>query len=225
VFHKISISQIILYLSLTAFTLAALFFSGVMATKILPYLHFERAINFLGTKPDEVLDKSHFMVAFYIHITSSMVVIVAGISQFWPQIVRRWPRWHRRLGVCYILGILVLAAPSGLVIAFYANGGLAARTGFILQCIVWWLVTLAAWWEIRQQRWQVHTEMMIRSFAITLAAMSLRTESYILFYGFGTKPIETYLTVTWLSWVGNWLLAELLIYFGLGKILIRRARA
>lgn len=196
---------------------AILYFTGVMVTKVLPYLTFERAINFLGTKPDAVLDQAHFMVAFYIHITSSLFVIAAGLAQFVPALVRQYPKVHQWIGKIYILGVLVLAAPSGLVLAFYANGGLPAKVGFILQSIVWWGLTLAAWREIRQKRLSAHVDMMIRSFAVTLAAMSLRTESYIMFYWFGTKPIETYLTVTWLSWVGNLCMAELLIYVGFGK--------
>jgi hypothetical protein len=124
----------------------------------------------------------------------------------------------------YLGSILLLAAPSGLVLGFYANGGLSSKTGFVLQSIVWWVLTYLAWHEIRRKRYIIHSEMMIRSFAITLAAMSLRTESYVMYYFFETKPIETYLTVTWLSWVGNLLIAETLIYFGLGKILMKQAQ-
>jgi len=203
--------------------LAVAVFTGVMATKVLPYLSFERAIHFLGTKPDEVLDKRHFMAAFYIHITSSLVVMALGLGQFFPFLTRRFPAFHRLSGKIYILAILFLAAPSGLVLAAYANGGLPAQVGFSLQCIVWWFITFAAWREIRQKRFVPHANMMIRSYAVTLAAMSLRTESYVMYYWFGTKPLETYLTVTWLSWVGNLLLAELLIYGGLGKNLTKLA--
>ena len=63
---------------------------------------------------------------------------------------------------------------------------------------------------------------MLRSLAVTTAAMSLRTESYILFYYLGTKPIETYLTVTWLSWVGNLFVADLLIYVGWAPFMLKR---
>jgi hypothetical protein len=61
---------------------------------------------------------------------------------------------------------------------------------------------------------------MLRSYAITLAAMSLRTESYLMKYFFQTKPFETYLTVVWVSWVGNLVLCELLITFGFSKFLV-----
>jgi hypothetical protein len=63
---------------------------------------------------------------------------------------------------------------------------------------------------------------MMRSLAVTLAAMSLRLESYALYYGLHTKPIETYLTVTWLSWTGNLLLTEVLIRAGVARSLLRK---
>lgn len=202
---------------------AILVFTGIMLTKVLPYMTFEHAINFLGTKTDEVLNKDYFIWAFYIHITSSLFVMGGGVFQFFPEIIRRFPRFHQNTGKMYVFFILFLAAPSGLILAFYANGGLAARVGFSMQCLVWWTVTYFAWNDILQKKYENHVSMMIRSFAVTLAAMSLRTESYIMYYWLGTKPIETYLTVTWLSWVGNLLLAEIIIYTGISKKIVQSA--
>ena len=203
------------------FAIGVLVFTGIMITKILPYMTFERAINFLGTKPDAVLDRNYFMVAFYIHITSSIAVMGGGVFQFFTKIpayrtgrLRGYPRVHHLIGKIYIGSILFLAAPSGLVLAAFANGGLPAKVGFTMQCLVWWWITFVAWQEAMKKNWSKHADMMLRSYAVTLAAMSLRTESYALYYLFGTKPIETYLTVTWLSWVGNLFIAEILIYFG-----------
>lgn len=185
---------------------------------------FEHAKHFLSTKTDEVLAKPHFMWAFYVHIISSLVVMPTGALQFSTFILKKYPRLHRNLGKIYVFSILAMAAPSGLVIAMYANGGLAARVGFLLQSLTWWAFTYIAWQEIVQKHYLAHINAMIRSFAITLAAMSLRTESYLMFYFFETKPIETYLTVVWLSWVGNFLLAEILIYIGLGRALLKKMR-
>ena len=203
-----------------AFAAAIIGFTGVMLTKILPYMTFERAINFLGTKSDAVLDRTYFMVAFYIHITSSVLAILGGIFQFFPKILRGYPKVHIFIGKIYIASILLLAAPSGLVLAAFANGGLPAKVGFTLQCLVWWGMTYAAWQAIMEKNWEKHAAMMIRSYAVTLAAMSLRTESYALVYFWETKPMETYVTVTWLSWVGNFFIAELLIYFGMAKKMV-----
>jgi hypothetical protein len=201
--------------------LAVAAFSLRMLTMVLPYLGFEKGILFLTTKSQAINDNSWFRVGFYVHITSSWWVLVTGLLQLMPALYRRWPRLHRRLGQVYLGSILGLAAPSGLVLALYANGGLSAKVGFTLQCIVWWLVTWQAYRAARQRRWLVHSEWMLRAYAVTLAAMSLRLESYGLYYFFQTKPIETYLTVVWLSWVGNLLLAEVLVQAGLGRWYLR----
>lgn len=195
-------------------------FSLLMLTKVIPYFSFERGIHFLSTKPDKVLDNTVFLTGFYLHITSSLWVMAGGVFQFIPAILRNSPKMHQNLGKLYILSILFLAAPSGLILAFYANGGLPSKVGFTMQCMVWWFTTLLAWREISTRQWLSHIEWMIRSYAITLAAMSLRLESYWMYYFMGTKPIETYITVTWLSWTGNLLIAEIMIRLGVAKHLL-----
>ncbi|MCA8829917.1 DUF2306 domain-containing protein [Hymenobacter pini] len=206
--------QLLAFLAVTAFSLR-------MLTMVVPYLGFEKGILFLTTKSQVINDNPWFRVGFYVHITSSWWVLVTGLVQLVPALYRRWPRLHRQLGQVYVVSILALAAPSGLVLAMYANGGLSAKVGFTLQCVVWWLVTWQAYRAARQRRWLLHSEWMLRAYAVTLAAMSLRLESYSMHYFFQTKPIETYLTVVWLSWVGNLLLAEVLVQGGLGRWYLR----
>jgi hypothetical protein len=208
-----------LLLALAALIVAA--FAVLMLTKTVPYYTFEKGIHFLTTKSDETNDNPLFRVGFYVHITTSLLVLVAGLLQFLPVLARRGPLLHRRLGKGYVVGILALAAPSGLILAKFANGGLAAQVGFSLQCVVWWLCTWKAYRAARQRLWPLHVEWMLRSFAVTLAALALRGESYFMYYVLDTKPIETYLTVTWLSWVGNLVLAEVLIEAGLGRYFLR----
>jgi hypothetical protein len=199
-------------------------FTALMATKVWPYLSFEPGIHFLTTKSAATNADALFRVGFYVHITSSLWVQAAGLAQFFPRWFRSRARLHRNLGKLYVASILALAAPSGLILAAYANGGLVAKVGFALQCVVWGLSTWQAYCLARQRRWEEHTAWMIRSFAVTLAALSLRSESYLLYYLLGTKPIETYLTVTWLSWTGNLVLAEVLIQAGAARRLVRQAR-
>ena len=203
------------------FGVAVLAFTVLMATKVWPYMSFERAMLFLGTKPDAILDNTVFMWGFYVHITSSVFVMAGGILQFFPELFHK-NRWlHRKIGQMYVAFILLLAAPSGLILAIYANGGLVSKVGFSMQCLVWWWLTFIAWRAILAKNWLKHSEWMLKSYAVTLAAMSLRTLSYIMYYAWATKPMETYLTVTWLSWVGNLFIVELLIYFGLAKRLTK----
>ena len=206
-------------LLLAALLIAA--FAALMLTKTLPYYSFEKGIHFLTTKSDETNDNSWFRLGFYVHITTSLVVLVLGLAQWLPVVARRGPRLHRWLGYGYVGGILGLAAPSGLILARFANGGLVAQVGFTLQCVVWWLTTWLAYRAARQRQWPRHVAWQVRSYAVTLAALALRGESYVMYYAFHTKPIETYLTVTWLSWVGNLILAETLLELGLSRYFLR----
>ncbi len=215
-------SRISAYFIYALLMLPFIFFSYVMLTKVIPYLSFERGVNFLSTKTEKTLDDTLFMIGFYIHITSSMVVLVAGLPQFLPQITKNYVLFHRWLGKGYVLLVLLLAAPSGLILAIYANGGIASKTGFSMQCLAWWYCTYMAYSKIRAKNFREHIGWMIRSYAVTLAAMSLRTEAYLMHYFFHTKPIETYITVTWVSWVGNLFIAEALIALGLRDLLLKK---
>ena len=203
------------YAVVMGFTLFAI----LMFVKVLPYLGFDKGIDFLSTKTDETQVNIIFRIGFYIHITTAMVVLAVGLPQFIPYFVRTYPSVHRVLGKVYVVGILLLAAASGMVLAVFANGGLPAKTGFAMQCIVWWLATYMAYAKVMKQQYRQHIAWMIRSFAITLAAFSLRSETYLMDHFLHTKPIETYITITWLSWVGNLLIAEILINAGLDKYL------
>ena len=207
------------------FFLLVFAFTALMFTKISPYFtSFSKELNFLSTKPIGLLTNETFFWGFYTHITSSLWVLALGMIQFIPYIFRTYPTVHQLVGKIYCISILALAAPSGLVLAYYANGGLPAQVGFSFQCVIWWLSTYQAWQEALRKNWIKHIEMMLISYAVTLAAMSLRGESYLLFYLFHTKPIETYLTVTWFSWTFNIFVAKLLIMNHLPKKLLEAYR-
>lgn len=199
-----------------------IFFTVLMCSKVIPYFSFAHAVNFLSTKTEATLQSPLFLTGFYIHITSSAIVLIAGLPQFLPALLRSYPAFHRWSGRVYVFTILILASTSGLAIALFANGGLPAKTGFVMQCILWWFLTFMAYLKAAQKNYREHINWMIRSYAITLAAMSLRTEGYLMHYLLHTKPIETYVTITWLSWVGNWMIAEILITLGLGNYLFKK---
>jgi hypothetical protein len=216
---NISLSAWLLY---TFCILPVILFAGLMVYKVVPYYGFEHAYAFLSTKTNQTLALPVFRFGFYVHIGSSAIVLLSALPQLMPQLARHYPVVHRYAGRVYVFTILVLAATSGLVLALYANGGLPAKTGFFMQCLVWWFVTFMAYLKARKHQYQEHIAWMLRSFAITLAALSLRTEGYLMHYLLHTKPIETYVTITWLSWVGNWLLAEVLIALGLHNFLYKK---
>jgi len=60
------------------------------------------------------------------------VVLVLGLLQWLPPVARRGSRLHRWLGYSYVVDILALTAPSGLVLARFANGGQVVQVDFAL---------------------------------------------------------------------------------------------
>jgi len=89
-------------------------------------------------------------------------------------------------------------------------GGLYVQLGFGLMAIVWLITTLNAYLLIRQRQVQAHQQWMIRSYAVTLAGVTLR-----LYLGIsvllGVKFVEAYPVLAWLCWVPNLIIAELII--------------
>ena len=53
---------------------------------------------------------------------------------------------------------------------------------------------------------------MIRSFALTLSAITLRLWKYLIVLAFQPRPMDVYHIVAWLGWVVNLIIAEIIIF-------------
>ncbi|MGV3539621.1 MAG: DUF2306 domain-containing protein [Rufibacter sp.] len=180
----------------------------------LPYLTFRYDVDFLLTK-QSLLHSTTWRVAFYTHITSSVVVMLAGLLQFVQPVLKYYPTIHRLLGRIYVLLILMVSAPSGLVMAVYASGGFWAKLSFGLISLLWWWFTWQAFQKAKKKNYRQHQYHMYRSYALTLSAISLRSYAWLLpFFAqwHGLHGREMYVWVAWLSWIPNLLVAEFLIY-------------
>jgi uncharacterized membrane protein len=211
-----------LNISYALLVLIVLYFFCVMVGMVLPYFPYKYKIAFLATKLDSTIAQTIYLPAFYVHITSSFIALGVGVFQFMPSFIQRHKTLHRRLGMAYVYSILLLACPSGFILAINANGGFAAKTGFVLQCIVWFVLTFLAVQKAVQKQWLAHIQYIILSYAVTLAAFSLRTESYWIKRILQTQMNETYIAVTWLSWVGNLLIGLLIIELGIANRLFTK---
>jgi len=76
--------------------------------------------------------------------------------------------------------------------------------------------------NLRQRKFKEHRRWMIRSYALTLSAISLRIYQLILGSYFYLDPVVQYVFVSWASWVGNLLFAEFLIYRKTNSSLVTR---
>jgi uncharacterized membrane protein len=145
-----------------------------------------------------------------LHIAAAMVATAIGPFQFLPRITtKRYVNLHRWLGRTYLLGIL-LGGLSGLYMAFLAYGGFPARLGFGMLAVAWLSSGAMAYRHIRRKEIQSHRQWMIRNYALTFAAVTLRFW-LLTFQATGVELSEAYITVAWLCWVPNLMVAELIV--------------
>ena len=182
----------------------------------LNYFPWSDHTNFLVLKQD-VVTTQPWRFAFQVHVITSSLVLLAGFTQFSLSIRKNTPRLHRYAGWLYIITTLGLALPSGLVLAFSANGGLSTQVCFVILGICWGISTVLALYYAFHGQWIRHGNWMIRSFALALSALSLRTWKLALYqiqpYWDWLTPIHIYQLEAWLGWTINVLIAEMVIYW------------
>jgi uncharacterized membrane protein len=167
-------------------------------------------LNFLKIK-QWVIHNSLWRIAFFTHVLTSIFLLLAGFTQFYSPLKKNMSSLHKGIGKIYVIIILFLSGPSGLVMAYYANGGLPSQLAFITLSILWLYFTTKAWIEIRKGNFITHGEYMIRSYALTLSAVTLRAWKFIIVFIFHPHPMDGYMIVAWLGWIPNLILAEWLI--------------
>ncbi|MBK6953671.1 MAG: DUF2306 domain-containing protein [Crocinitomicaceae bacterium] len=175
------------------------------------YLSFKSDVNFLLVKQDIVND-SIWRPTFYIHVISGMLVILVGPFQFLKSFRTKFLNWHKLGGKIYAYSILLLAAPTGLIMAFYAEGGLWSTVAFSIMSILWFVTTLMAVIKIKQRKIEEHKMWMMRSYALSFAAVTLRL--LVPLFSLFILDNEDLITVStaWLSWMLNLLVAEGMIF-------------
>ena len=164
----------------------------------------------LQSKPRELLDNSVWYTAFYIHITFGGIALLTGWTQFSQRLRNRYLNAHRLVGKIYVVAVL-LSSCAGLFIAFFATGGIVSVLGFGSLALIWLVTVIKAYTSIRQRNIPVHEEWMIRNYALTFAAVTLRIYLPLLIMLFHGNFLPAYRTVSWLCWVPNLIIAGMII--------------
>jgi len=142
------------------------------------------------------------------HIAGAATALLIGPIQFVPRI-RKQRVVHRRLGRIYVVGCLV-GGVGGLILAFGSTAGPIATVGFGSLAVIWITANVQGWRSARARRFDAHRAWMIRSFALTFAAVTLRLYLPLLPL-LGVSFLDGYRAVSFLAWVPNLALAELYI--------------
>ena len=176
-----------------------------------PYRAIEPNVDFLLSKQN-VYHISSWRISFYVHVFTSILVLVAGFTQFSKEVLKNYARLHRITGWVYFAVVLLISGPAAFVMSLKANGGLPARASFVSLSIVWYTCTLMALIRVKQHRYQSHAQWMIRSYALTLSAITLRIYAYMFdALHINIHPRDVYITIAWLSWVPNLIVAEVIV--------------
>jgi len=174
----------------------------------LRYMNFEVQDILIGR--EAMLDQWTFKLGFYTHVLFGPVALMVGPFQFLPKFRVKYLSVHRILGKIYVACCL-LGAVSGFLVAFYTYGGWIASIGFALLAVLWFFTTLKAFQTVRKKEIDRHRIWMHRSYALTLAAVTLRLWLQLLQGVFLLDFIAAYQIVAWLSWVPNLLIIEWVI--------------
>lgn len=146
---------------------------------------------------------------FLMHIAAAPVALAVGAFQFMPGLRARRLALHRWMGRAYGVSILI-AGLGGLGIGVTAVGGPAAQVGFTLLALLWLLTTAQAVRLALRRDIAAHRRWMIRSFALTFAAVTLRLQLPVFFVG-GYDYAAASVWLAWTCWVPNLLVAEWII--------------
>jgi uncharacterized membrane protein len=165
-----------------------------------------RVVAYLEPISPEILGNLFARPWLAVHAGCAATALVVGPFQLVPAIRRR-RAIHRWLGRIYATGCIV-GGLSGLRLAFGTTAGAFAGLGFGTLALLWIYATTQAWRFARERRFEAHGRWMVRSFAMTFAAVTLRLYLPVAPL-LGFDFMDGYRLTAWISWIPNLILVEL----------------
>ena len=196
--RQLTLQQSIRYFFAALFWIPVVFFSLLLVKNTLPYFPFSQQFSFIEERALLFL-KPVYKYSFYIHIFAGMFCIVAALTQFSSYILKKRKAIHIWMGKTYVLVVLVLGAPTGLYMSFFAKGSFWERMLFMFMALYWFYSTMKGLQTIKVKNVLAHKNWMIRSY-------------HLLFYYFDFDHLHNYEISLWISVLGNMLVAEYIIY-------------
>ena len=139
------------------------------------------------------------------HIAVSGLTLILGPFQFDAGLRARHPGFHRLSGRIYVLACAA-GGVAGLLTAWGTTAGPVAGAGFFTLAVVWLFTLVRAVAAVRARDFPAHERWMVRCFALSLSAVTLRL--YLALgaplFGFGAA----YPVIAWIAWAPNLLIAE-----------------
>lgn len=142
-----------------------------------------------------------------VHVAGAATALLLGPFQFLPGLREKHWRLHRWMGRTYVVGCIA-GGVGGFIMAFGSTAGPVATVGFATLAVCWIIANAQAWRMALARRFVEHRAWMVRSFAMTFAAVTLRLDLVVLPL-FGLSQDDAYVASAYVSWIPNLVLAEL----------------
>jgi hypothetical protein len=135
-----------------------------------------------------------------LHGTFGILTMLTALTQIFPGMRRRFPRWHRWNGRVYVFAG-VLPCSVMLFLMLFAKGN-PTNTADFFWGLLWLAVTGIAWRAARQRQYAKHRQFMFYSIALALVIpMSAALFNGALHLLPSVNPMVTYDVLQWLPWV------------------------
>ncbi len=208
--RALTLQQSLRFTAQLMFWLPLTFFSLLLVYNTLPYFTFNPNMSFIQERI-KLFVNPLWKYSFYIHIAAGAFCITTALTQFSSYILRKRKAIHVYAGRIYVFVVLVLGAPTGFYMAFFAKGGYWEKVCFLFMAVFWFMATYKGLETIRQKNVLAHSIWMIRSYSMALTAVTFRVY-HLLFFYFGVDHYSNYAISLWISVIGNILIAEAIIY-------------
>ncbi len=157
--------------------------------------------------PPPILANAFAHPFLILHVAGGVTALLLGPLQFVRRVRTRMPAFHRATGRIY-LGACAVAACAGFILAMGTTAGPIASAGFATLALLWLAFTYLGWRAAVERRFGNHRQWMLRSYAMTAAAITLRLMLPLAgLLGFQFLP--AYRAIAWLCWTTNLALVEL----------------
>ena len=157
-------------------------------------------------------------VAFYAHIVFAGLALLVGGFQFSRRLRRKSLTAHRWVGRTYVFSVYVGGA-AAFVMSFFSSVAFLGFFGFGTLAVLWVWTTHRGLRSAREHDLASHQAWMIRSFALSYAAPTLRIWLVVLVlvqlpFGLPGDVVASnaYAPVPFLCWLPNIVVAEFIIH-------------
>lgn len=150
------------------------------------------------------LDMSQWLISLHV-VGAGLALLISPVQLV---IYRRHRVLHRYLGRVYFVAVIA-GSVGGYYMAWHAQGGFISSLGLGILATLWWSFTLLAVSHARRGDIAAHRRWMLRSFALTYAAVTLRLMSPLLSSFLDEVTLSQ--VVYWSSWTFNLALMQVWI--------------